>query len=102
MFAFTFTNLSTKNLIFDRPQSLTNRALGLVQQTRTKLNRWVSRVFPVLEAFCFSLDTFGSSLALLLFLCVPVFLEAVVIILVLVVPETIYFSLTCSFFICDL
>ena len=74
LFAFTFTNLSTKNLTFDRPQSLTNRTLWLVQQTRTKLNQWVSRVFPVLEAFCFNLDTFGSSLVLLLFfLCSCVF-----------------------------
>lgn len=56
-----------KNLTFDRPQSLTNRTLWLVQQTRTKLNQWANRVFPVLEAFCFNLDTFGSSLALLLF-----------------------------------
>lgn len=68
LFAFTFTNLSTKNLTFDRPRSLTNRTLWLVQQTRTKLNQWVNRVFPVLEAFCFNLDTFGSSLALLLIL----------------------------------
>lgn len=68
LFAFTFTNLSTKNLTFDRPRSLTNKTLWLVQQTRTKLNQWVSRVFPVLEAFCFNLDTFGSSLALLLIL----------------------------------